>query len=207
MIKISLLLALIGHILCGISDCFLGYSKKGRLDLKNANDPDKMSEMLTDMPLSYPLTSMLLGTLAITMFSFGYFELSNWISEFSEIASVIMFISAVLFLIPIVTHHVFCGVVEWMYIRLGRTNAAREAVLEFQKKTFPTMYVGYAGLLTFVVTLFIMIVSGSTSLPVWACVFNTVNLPKGHTPQSSHNSILNSKRRLFGISGSRLLLA
>jgi len=35
----------------------------------------------------------------------------------------------------------------------------------------------------------------------------TVNLPKGHTPQSSHNSILNSKRRLFGISGSRLLLA
>ncbi len=38
-------------------------------------------------------------------------------------------------------------------------------------------------------------------------VGTTVNLPKGHTPQSSHNSILNSKRRLFGISGSRLLLA
>ena len=94
--------------------------------------------------------------------------------EFSETASVIMFISAVIFLIPIVTHHVFCGVVEWMYIRLGRTNEAREAVLEFQKKTFPTMYVGYAGLLTFVVTLFIMIVSGNTSLPMWACIFNTL---------------------------------
>lgn len=38
-------------------------------------------------------------------------------------------------------------------------------------------------------------------------ISTTVNLPKGHTPQSSHNSILNSKRRLFGISGSRLLLA
>ena len=40
-----------------------------------------------------------------------------------------------------------------------------------------------------------------------ADIQTTVNLPKGHTPQSSHNSILNSKRRLFGISGSRLLLA
>ena len=40
-----------------------------------------------------------------------------------------------------------------------------------------------------------------------SAVSTTVNLPKGHTPQSSHNSILNSKRRLFGISGSRLLLA
>lgn len=172
--KIPFLLALAGHILCGVTDCLLGYSKKGRLNLKNINDADKMSEMFEDMPLSFPLSSMLLGTLAITIFSFGYFELCNWMSLFSKTASVIMFISAIIFLIPIVTHHVFCGVVEWMYIRLGRTNDARDAVLEFQKKTFPTMYVGYTGLLTFVVTLFIMIVSGKTSLPMWACVFNTL---------------------------------
>ncbi len=172
--KITFLLAIIGHILCGVTDCLLGYSKKGRLDLKNVNDADKMSVMFEDMPLSFPLSSMLLGTLAITMFSFGYLELSNWMTAFSKTASVIMFISAIIFLIPIVTHHVFCGVVEWMYIRLGRTNDAREAVLEFQKKTFLTMYVGYAGLLTFVITLFIMIVSGNTSLPMWACVFNTL---------------------------------
>lgn len=172
--KITFLLAIIGHILCGVTDCLLGYSKKGRLDLKNVNDADKMSVMFEDMPLSFPLSSMLLGTLAITMFSFGYLELSNWMTAFSKTASVIMFISAIIFLIPIVTHHVFCGIVEWMYIRLGRTNDAREAVLEFQKKTFLTMYVGYAGLLTFVITLFIMIVSGNTSLPMWACVFNTL---------------------------------
>ena len=162
---IAFLLAIIGHIICGVTDCLLGYSKKGRLNLKDINDADKMSEMFKDMPLSFPLSSMLLGTLAITMFSFGYFELCNWMIEFSETASVIMFISAVIFLIPIVTHHVFCGVVEWMYIRLGRTNEAREAVLEFQKKTFPTMYVGFAGLLTFVVTLFIMILLLPTKLP------------------------------------------
>ncbi len=64
------------------------------------------------MPLSYPLISMVLGTFAITLFGFGYFALSDWMKHYSVIASNMMFISAVLFLIPIVTHHVFCGVVE-----------------------------------------------------------------------------------------------
>lgn len=172
MVKLPLLLAIIGHILCGVSDCLLIYSKKGRLNFKNINDPDKMSAMFEDMPLENPLRSILLGTLAITMFSFGYFGLSNWMDAFSHMASVIMFISAVIFLIPIVTHHVFCGAVEWIYIRLGRTNSARVSVLEFQKKTGATMFLGYTGLLVFMITLFVVTISGNTSLPAWACIFN-----------------------------------
>lgn len=174
MIKISIISAIIGHILCGVSDCLLGYSKKGRLDMKNINDAEKMSEMFGDMPLSYPLTSILLGVFAIAMFGFGYLGLSSWISGFSKAASIVMLISAVLYLVPITAHHVLFAVIEWIYIRLGRTKAAREAVLELQKKTAATMFVGYAGLLVFVVTLFVEVVSGSTSLSRWACVFNTL---------------------------------
>lgn len=174
MMKMAMLAALIGHILCGVSDCLLSYSPNGRLNLKEITDPDKMAKMFADMPLSFPLASMLLGTAAITMFGFGYFALSDWMGAFSNTASNIMFVSSVVFLIPIVTHHVFCGVVEWIYIRLGRTKAVREAVLEMQTKTIATMVVGYLGLLTFMVTLLIMIARGSTSLPVWACVFNTL---------------------------------
>lgn len=174
MIKIALLSAILGHILCGTSDCLLGYSKKGRMDLRNINDPEKMSAMFESMPLAFPTVSILLGTLAIVMFSFGYFGLSSWIGEFSKPASIVMFISAVVYVIPIVAHHVLFAAIEWIYVRLGRTEAAREAVLEFQKKTIATMYAGYAGLLVFVVTLFVMIVSGSTPLPQWTCVFNTL---------------------------------
>lgn len=174
MIKAAMLLALIGHILCGVADCLLSYSKKGRLNLKDINDADKMSEMFKDMPPAFSLLSMLLGTLAIAMFGFGYFALSFWVREFSQAASVIMFVSTVVFLIPIVPHHVLCGVVEWVYIRLGRTTEAREAVLELQKKTIAMMIVGYLGLLAFMATLFVMIVTGKTSLPRWACVFNTL---------------------------------
>ena len=173
MIKLSIIAAIVGHILCGISECLLAYSKKGRLDLKNINDAEKMSAMFADMPLSYPLSSTLLGIFAITLFSFGYFGLSNWMSGYSKAASVIMFIAAVFYAVPIVAHHVLFAVIEWIYIRLGRTNEAREAVLELQKKTIAPMFIGYLGLLVFVVTLFVMIVSGNTDLPRWTCVFNT----------------------------------
>lgn len=173
MINLSIIAAIIGHILCGASDCLLAYSKKGRLDLKNINDAEKMSAMFADMPLSYPLSSTLLGVFAITLFSFGYFGMSSWMNGYSKTASVIMFIAAVLYAVPIAAHHVLFAVIEWLYIRLGRTNEAREAVLELQKKTIAPMFVGYLGLLVFVLTLFVMIVSGSTDLPRWACVFNT----------------------------------
>ena len=43
----------------------------------------------------------------------------------------------------------------------------------FVKKTIVTMFVGYAALLVFVVTLFVTVVSGKTSIPAWGCVFNT----------------------------------
>jgi uncharacterized protein (DUF983 family) len=75
-----------------------------------------------------------------------------------------------------VAHHVICGVVEWFYIKLGRTDEARNVVLEFQMKTIATMVIGYLGLAVFVITLFIMVASGRTSLPRWACIFNTLPL-------------------------------
>jgi hypothetical protein len=173
MIKIAIVLAIIGHILCGVSDCLLSYSPKGRLDFKNIKDQDKMSELFADMPLSFPLASMIMGTFAITLFGFGYFALCFWIKDYSATAANIMFIATVVFLVSIVVHHVLCGVVEWGYIRLGRTAEARTAMLELQKKTISTMLIGYAGWLTLLVTLFVMVIQGMTGLPVWGCIFNT----------------------------------
>ena len=69
-----------------------------------------------------------------------------------------------------------CRFSEWLYVRLGKTDEAREVALEFQIKTIATMIVGYLGLAIFLVTLFIMVVTGKTSLPQWACVLNTLPL-------------------------------
>lgn len=175
--KTVLLIAFIGHVLCGICDCLLSYSPNGRLDLKGAlKSPEKMREVFKDYPIRWSLLSIMLGVYAITAFGFGYLALSRWMEQYSDTASAVMYISAVVFLISIVVHHIICGLVEWLYVRLGRTDEAREAALEFQKKTIATMVVGYLGLATFVFTLFIMVITGKTSLPQWACVLNTLPL-------------------------------
>ena len=182
MLRIAIVLAIIGHILCGVSDCLLSYSPKGRLNLKDIKNQDKMSAMFADMPLSFPLASMIMGTFAITLFGFGYFAMCFWMKAYSVTAANIMFVATVVFLVSIVVHHVLCGVVEWGYIRLGRTDEARTVMLELQKKTIVTMAVGYAGWLTFLITLFVMIVRGKTGLPAWGCVFNTALITLLITP-------------------------
>lgn len=177
MLKTVLFIAMVGHVLCGICDCLLSYSPSGRLDLVvGLKDANRMREVFRDLPLSWPMASILLGVAAITLFGFGYLELSKWMAQFSETASAIMYISSVVFLIPIVVHHIICGLVEWLYIRLGRTDEARKAALEFQAKTIATMIVGYLGLAVFLGTLFVMVISGRTSLPRWICIFNTLPL-------------------------------
>ena len=175
--KTVLLIAFIGHVLCGICDCLLSYSPNGRLDLKGAlKSPEKMREVFKDYPIRWSLLSIMIGVYAITAFGFGYLALSRWMEQYSDTASAVMYISAVVFLISIVVHHIICGLVEWLYVRLGRTDEARDAALEFQKKTIATMVVGYLGLAAFVFTLFIMVITGKTSLPQWACVLNTLPL-------------------------------
>lgn len=135
-----------------------------------------MRKMFADMPLKNPMLSMLLGVLALSAAIFGYLGLSNWMAQYSDVYSIIMYISSILYFMPIVTHHVFCGTVEWFYIRLGRTDEARDAVLEFQKKTMITMYIGYIALIVFAAALFIAVFTGLTDLPRWACIFNTLPL-------------------------------
>ena len=170
MLKIVLFIAFIGHVLCGICDCLLSYKPGGRLDLKEAlKSSDRMREVFNDYPIKWALVSIMLGVCAITMFGFGYLELSKWMAEYSGVASWVMYISAIVFLISIVCHHIICGLVEWFYVRLGKTDEARETALEFQKKTIATMIVGYLGLAVFLITLFIMILTGKTPLPQWAC--------------------------------------
>lgn len=170
--KMLMLIAVLGHLLCGYCDCLLIYAGGEKFNFRLMSDNDKMKQVFTKMPLRNPLLSMLLGCLAMCMSCGGYYALFLWMKQFSDSASAIMLISAVLFYIPGTAHHVFCGVAEWFYIRMGMTEEAREAISDFFKKTSITMIVCYLRLIVFSVTLFVIVVSGATALPAWACVFN-----------------------------------
>ena len=172
MIKTLMLIAVLGHLLCGVCDCLLIYTPSGKFGFQLMKDNDGMREAFRTMPLRNPMLSMLLGVLALLLDSGGYFALCLWMRQFSAAAAAVMLAGAAVFFIPGTAHHVFCGVAEWFYIRMGMTDEAREAITDFFKQTSVTMIACYLGLIVFSVTLFAMVMTGRTALPSWACIFN-----------------------------------
>ena len=172
MIKTLMLIAVFGHLLCGVCDCLLIYTPSGKFGFQLMKDNDGMREAFRTMPLRNPMLSMLLGVLALLLDSGGYFALCLWMRQFSAAAAAVMLAGAAVFFIPGTAHHVFCGVAEWFYIRMGMTDEAREAITDFFKQTSVTMIACYLGLIVFSVTLFAMVMTGRTALPSWACIFN-----------------------------------
>ena len=83
------------------------------------------------------MASIMAGVFSMLAASFGYFALCEWMRQFSSLYSGLMFIGAVVFFILGSAHHVFFGAIEWFYIRLGRTEEAFEAIVEFVKKLPP----------------------------------------------------------------------
>ena len=176
-IRIMLLIAALGHLLCGCCDCLLTYVPGGRkFGAKQLSDSHLMAETFEKMPLKNPLLSMLLGCFALFMCSFGYYGIYLWMKEFSEVYAVIILISAALFLIVGTAHHIFCGVSEWFYVRMERTEEAFRAVIKLFRDTSVTMIGCYLGWAVFGIALFIAVITGVTDIPRWACIFNIVPL-------------------------------
>ena len=122
------------------------------------------------------MLSLNLGIISLAMSFCGFIGLYEWMKQFSQVYAVIILISAGTFILFVIPHHIICALIEWFYIRSGRTDEERKIILSFFKKTSFTMIVCYVGLLVFAVTFFIAVVTGRTSLPWWACVFNTLPL-------------------------------
>ena len=176
MTKVLFLIAIIGHLLCGVSDCLMTYLPNGRFRFEDMKDNKKLSAAFDGMPLRNALLASILGVLAMFLFSFGYLALCNWMRPYSEVCAILMLIGAMLVLTFGIAHHVFCGMPEWLYVRMGRKEEARQLITEFFKKTSVTMFVCYAGFLLFGVSLFAAVVGGWTPLPRWACAFNILPL-------------------------------
>lgn len=171
--KILLIIACIGHIICGITDCMLAYMKNGKFEFSDVKDNEKMKRVFAGASLRQIELAMLMGVFALFLASLGYISVSKMIMEISPAVGCILLVASMFFIVLISAHHVLCGATEWFYINLGRTDDALEAIIEFFKRTSPAA-IAYVGLLVFDVLLFIMVITGKTNLPRWACVFNTL---------------------------------
>ncbi len=173
MLKMIMIIAALGHIICGITDCMMAYSKSGRFEFSDVKDNSKMQKIFSTMSLKQLEAAMLVGVVALFMSSFGYIAISQYILKSNEVIGNMMLVAAMFFIVLISAHHVLCGSVEWFYVKLGMKEESLKAVMDFFKST-SVAAIAYVGLLVFVILFFIMVVTGNTSLPRWACIFNTL---------------------------------
>jgi len=167
-----MLVALIGHLACFMCDRLLSYMPNGRFSFGDLKDNEKLSKLFDGANKNQFVLSMLLGIAAIAMYSCGYVALACSVYDTSPVYTYIMLPAAIVFLSMGVAHHVFCGAVEWFYVRFNRTEEARKGILEFFKATSLTMYACYLGLVVLSVAWFVAVISGAIGLPKWCCVFN-----------------------------------
>ena len=173
MLKAALAIAFLGHVICGITDCMMAYTKDGRFEFSDVKEPEKMRKVFANMPLKQLELAMLVGIVALFMASVGYVGVSIRIAETMPTAGYAMLIASLFFTVLISAHHVLCGAVEWFFVKLGRTEEALNAVILFFKRTSAAA-IAYLGLLVFAILFFILVVTGQTELPRWACIFNTL---------------------------------
>ena len=176
LLKGFLLLACAAHLTLLHCDRIITLLDGGRFDFRLLNDNEKLSAVMGTTPLERQMRSMVLGAFAMTAALPAYLALGAWMLPQSSVCGALMLAGGILFLLPGIAHHVFCGAVEWFYLRMNKTEEARAAIVEVFKKTSVTMYVCYFGLLIFAVSFFVAVVMGTTALPRWACVFNTLPL-------------------------------
>lgn len=174
--KILMIIAFAGHALCWYCDRLITCTPNGRFSARALDDNAKLSVLFEGVPSERPMLSLNLGIVSLAMSFCGFMGIYEWLKQFSQVYAVIILISAGAFILFVIPHHIICALIEWLYIREDRTDRAREIILSFFKKTSFTMIVCYVGLLVFSVTFFIAVITGVTSLPRWACIFNTLPL-------------------------------
>lgn len=174
--KLLLAMGLVGHILCGISDCLLTYAPNGKVNLTDFKDYEKSSVSFRGMPLKNLSLAMLIGVIAMTLELFGYVRICDYMRGYSPVCYWVMYASALVMFISLPLHHIICCLCEWFFVKLGLTKEALESVWDFFKTTVYTMYAGYLAMIVFSVAFLIGVVTGQTDLPRWAAIFNLLPL-------------------------------
>lgn len=113
LLKCFLLLACAAHLTLLHCGRIITLLDGGRFDFRALNDNEKLSAVMGDTPLERPMRSMVLGTFAMTEAFPGYLVLGVWMLPQSPVCGALMLAGGILFLLPGVAHHVFCGAVEW----------------------------------------------------------------------------------------------
>ncbi len=171
--KIMLVLGILGHAINMYCDRILSIFPNGTLKLATM---DKLKEdgyaarLMEGVSPRVPLRSGVLGVLSIVLEFFGYASLAAYTYQRAPVFGTIMFLGTLYSCIVGSAYHLKCCLAEYVFMKYGRDDRAREEMMDIMN-CGGALKTCYLGLLTYIVTLFIAIVTGAIGFPIWAAFF------------------------------------
>lgn len=171
--KIMLLAGILGHGINLYCDRILSIFPNGTLKLVNVRrlgEGDFAAKLMEGVSPRIPLRSGVLGVFAIVLEFFGYAALAMYTYQFSKVLGAVMFVSTTFSCIVSSAYHLKCGLAEYVFMKYGRDERAKEQMLDLMN-CGPALRTFYLGLLLYLVTLIVAIVTGVIGFPIWAVLF------------------------------------
>ena len=119
------------------------------------------------------MRSSVLGAFVLFFEAFGYFAITAQVYQNSHVLGLILFAAILLFVVIGTAHHVVCGLSEWLYVNLGRTEEAHKTMLALYNGA-PSTKACYFGYIAFVIALIVAIAIGCAGVSLRMIVFTVL---------------------------------
>lgn len=172
-LKIMLLAGIVGHALNMYCDRILSIFPNGTLKLANIQkirEDGFAAKLMEGVSPKVPLRSGVLGVFAIVLEFLGYTALAIYTFQQAKVFGAIMFLGTAFTSIVSSAYHVKCGLAEYLFLKYGRDERAKELMLDLMD-CGPALRSCYLGLVTYIVTLIVAIITGVIGFPIWAVIF------------------------------------
>lgn len=175
-LRIILLMGVAGHALNMYCDRTLSIFPNGTLSFANIKDigkGDMAAKLMDGVPAERPMRSGVWGVFAIVLEFFGYLSLAVYTYQSSHIYGVLLFLVDVFFCIVAAGYHVKTALAEYVFIKLGRDERAKNLMLALMQEG-SVMRICFISLIGYIVILIIAIVTGAVGFPIWAVIFTVL---------------------------------
>ncbi len=139
MLKVMLILGIIGHAVNMYCDRRLSIFPNGTLSFEtigHIKEEGYLKHVLNGVSASVPMLSSVLGVFAIGLEFFGYLSLAIYVYQKSEIFGILLFLAAIFFCILANGYHVKTGLSEYVFIKLGMDEKAKDMIIDLIEVQF-----------------------------------------------------------------------
>ena len=175
-VKLAMAAGMIGHLLGCLYRYLNSHSLLGKVDAHGTENEEELLDVLTLIPSEYTYGAVMVQFLSSVLLAIGYFGLCGWMSHYSGIAFVLMSVCAPLYLVSSLLINLFKEIMVWFSSDFKENKDLYESFKELHSSDGFAVLGLAAGYLVFFISMFIAVVSGSTNLPRWACLFNALLL-------------------------------